>query len=869
MFSHLKRRIGVLTAVAVLAALVPTLATSTASAAVSTTKQTVTDGATYSACPTGSAAAAGFTDTTSTDVDCIAMYGITTGVTATTYEPAASVPRWQMALYLTRFLSESGYTLGSGADQGFTDISGESAAIQTAINQIKQAGVTTGTTATTYSPADNVTREQMAMFIERSLALLRPGPGGSNGVAALVKINAAAASTTYNYTDIDAGVTFEGHNAIVELFQLGVTGETPAIGDTYRPLADITRLEMATFLTNAAAHTNLRPEGLWLQTSKATGVGGYAPDGTVSYRDSSFDAITGALVDVFKWTHSTVEGNNAFLATGLCDNSVTAGSLTACTIDVGEVSTDTYGNMVPTFAALGDPGAGLTSTITYYAWTAASGTVYDNDVNGSGTAYTSVDMTTSAGAGETMCSVDTPDHSFVSTVGGVVGTHVMKYGAVTTITCQVLDGALATSAAVPLALLDVTMNHSREFDVDSAGSQDGDTVLSTNSVGLTDATGAVTFTITGPADPTTGTDSHIDTVTLTTTGDQIFSQVGAAASTTSGHMVESGANLILTLALQYLDTTAAAKKTVVTQTATSAAISAVAGITRSATGTVYDQYGDTVAGATVAFESRNNTPSGFACDEHATVTCTSIVAHGLADGDLLTVADSGAMRLLGAGELATTRGAYCVGTVTTLTFKLEAACGVAVATAGDDGEPSTVADPTVFTAESFADVNRTSNSSGVASISWSDKTSTSGKDTIAGQVAATTEGTSAFYRLGTAANFVEAGDDNATAAHATDVIAKLVEWDSTNDDFIIEVTDAVTGTSAGAPVMTYFQYSYDSNDQYYLNGAVAGVGTPTTLALWEAAMTVKAATAGGTYGDVSDITYQALSTGVAQFSEGA
>ena len=244
MFSHLKRRIGVLTAVAVLAALVPTLATSTASAAVSTTKQTVTDGATYSACPTGSAAAAGFTDTTSTDVDCIAMYGITTGVTATTYEPAASVPRWQMALYLTRFLSESGYTLGSGADQGFTDISGESAAIQTAINQIKQAGVTTGTTATTYSPADNVTREQMAMFIERSLALLRPGPGGSNGVAALVKINAAAASTTYNYTDIDAGVTFEGHNAIVELFQLGVTGETPAIGDTYRPLADITRLEI-------------------------------------------------------------------------------------------------------------------------------------------------------------------------------------------------------------------------------------------------------------------------------------------------------------------------------------------------------------------------------------------------------------------------------------------------------------------------------------------------------------------------------------------------------------------------------------------------------------------------------------------------
>jgi NAD(P)-dependent dehydrogenase (short-subunit alcohol dehydrogenase family) len=119
------------------------------------------------------------TDTTSTDVDCIAMYGITTGVTATTYEPSSNVPRWQMALYLTRMASKAGHTLGSGADQGFTDISGYSAAIQTAINQIKQLTVTTGTTATTYSPDDNVTREQMAMFIERLLGLTTPGPGGS------------------------------------------------------------------------------------------------------------------------------------------------------------------------------------------------------------------------------------------------------------------------------------------------------------------------------------------------------------------------------------------------------------------------------------------------------------------------------------------------------------------------------------------------------------------------------------------------------------------------------------------------------------------------------------------------------------------
>jgi len=866
MFSHLKRRIGVLTAVAVLAALVPTLSISSASAAASSTAVTRNDTATFVACPSGSAASAGFTDTTSTDVDCIAMYGITTGVTATTYEPTASVPRWQMALYLTRFLSEAGYTLGSGADQGFTDISGESAAIQTAINQIKQAGVTTGTTATTYSPADNVTREQIAMFIERSLALLTPGPGGNSDDVLTTKISGLAGNLlNYTYTDIDANVTFEGHNAIIELFHLGVTGDTGAVGDTYRPTDDLTRAEMATFLTNAAAHTNLRPEGLWLQTSTASGVGGYSPTGTVSYRDASFDPISGALVDVFSWTHSTVEGNAAFLSTGLCDDAVTAASLTACTIDVGEVSTGTTGNMTPTFAALADPGAGLTSTITYYAWTAASGTVYDNDVNGSGTAYTSVDMTTSAGADETRCSMDTPTRATVATVGGVVGSHTMKYGAVTTISCQVTDGAAATSAAVPLASRKVTMNQSREFDLDSVGTQDGNTILTTQTVGLTDATGLVTFTITGPADPSTGDDRHIDIITLT--GIEAINAIGTPGTTTSGHMVDTG--FVLTISLNYEDVTAVADKTIVTQTVTSGAISATTGITRTANGTAYDQYGDTAAGATMSFASSNALPGGFACDVAATVECTSSVPHGLSDGDQLTLTDAGALTDGVGAAPSTAYGAFCVGTVgTTTTFMLESTCGVAYDNSAGAGVPSTTASPAVFASASFAPVDRTTNSAGVASLSWSDKTSTSGKDTVSGVVGVTTPGSSSFYRLGTAASFAEAGDDDALLNANTDVLAKLVEWDSTNDDFIIEVSDATDATNFNTPTLTYFQYSYDANDQYFLDGAVAGTGTPTTMALWESAMTTKSGTSGGTYGDVSDITYQALSTGVASFSEG-
>ena len=94
MLSHLKRRFGVFAALAVLAALTPALSTSVASAAPATTATAAGDTTALSACPTNaSIAAAGFTDTSATDVDCLKMYGITSGTSATTYDPTGSVTR--------------------------------------------------------------------------------------------------------------------------------------------------------------------------------------------------------------------------------------------------------------------------------------------------------------------------------------------------------------------------------------------------------------------------------------------------------------------------------------------------------------------------------------------------------------------------------------------------------------------------------------------------------------------------------------------------------------------------------------------------------------------------------------------------------
>ncbi len=105
MLSKFTRRVAQLSAVALAATMLALVPASPAMAAV----KVPLDNARYSACPANaSIPAAGFTDTTSTDVDCIAYYGITTGTTATTYSPDDSVTRWQLALYLTRAAGPAG-----------------------------------------------------------------------------------------------------------------------------------------------------------------------------------------------------------------------------------------------------------------------------------------------------------------------------------------------------------------------------------------------------------------------------------------------------------------------------------------------------------------------------------------------------------------------------------------------------------------------------------------------------------------------------------------------------------------------------------------------------------------------------------------
>jgi hypothetical protein len=120
----------------------------------------------------------GFTDVSglSTEsqlaINQLAELSVTTGVSPTLFDPLATVTREQMALFLARTIRASSVDLPDGVDQGFADIGGLGSESQQAINQMRQLGITTGTTATTFDPGGTVNRQQMASFLARMLKVV-------------------------------------------------------------------------------------------------------------------------------------------------------------------------------------------------------------------------------------------------------------------------------------------------------------------------------------------------------------------------------------------------------------------------------------------------------------------------------------------------------------------------------------------------------------------------------------------------------------------------------------------------------------------------------------------------------------------------
>ncbi|GJM38340.1 MAG: hypothetical protein DHS20C19_17070 [Acidimicrobiales bacterium] len=110
-------------------------------------------------------------------VGCIYQLGVTTGTSPTTYSPDGSVIRGHMALFLSRFYKTVTGQPCVGAHP-FDDVSLTSD-IGKAVGCIYSLGVTEGTGPSTFSPDQFVTREEMASFIARLYRIVAGDECGS------------------------------------------------------------------------------------------------------------------------------------------------------------------------------------------------------------------------------------------------------------------------------------------------------------------------------------------------------------------------------------------------------------------------------------------------------------------------------------------------------------------------------------------------------------------------------------------------------------------------------------------------------------------------------------------------------------------
>ncbi len=192
------------------------------------------------ACPDGGAPSGSFDDTTATvhagAIDCLSWWGVTSGITLTSYAPADGVTRDQMASFLARWIDGvaargDGRPLLADASLPFDDVRAGTVHAR-AIARLSAVGIIQGRSATIYDPGAPVTRAETATLLRRSLEYVQdaPLPVGRD-----------------TFADDNASV-HEG--SIDRLSNLGIVGGTG--GFTYRPNDPVSRAAMASMVMRSS-----------------------------------------------------------------------------------------------------------------------------------------------------------------------------------------------------------------------------------------------------------------------------------------------------------------------------------------------------------------------------------------------------------------------------------------------------------------------------------------------------------------------------------------------------------------------------------------------------------------------------------------
>ena len=162
------------------------------------------------------------------DVGCLVALEVTKGTSETTYSPGQAVTREQMAAFIARLYKAITKEPAPLSETPFTDVAPTSFAYDD-ISRVFGLGITKGTSPTTYSPGQAVTREQMAAFIARLYK-------------AITKEPAPLSETPFT----DVAPTSFAYDDISRVFGLGITkGTSPT---TYSPQQTVTREQMAAFI---------------------------------------------------------------------------------------------------------------------------------------------------------------------------------------------------------------------------------------------------------------------------------------------------------------------------------------------------------------------------------------------------------------------------------------------------------------------------------------------------------------------------------------------------------------------------------------------------------------------------------------------
>ena len=153
--------------------------------------------------------------------------GVTTGTTATTFSPNDPCTRGQIVTFLWR---ASGSPEPTQTENPFTDVP-ENMYYYKAILWAVEQGITTGTTATTFSPEDTCTRGQVATFLWRACG--KPAPESEEAP----------------FTDVNSNVYY--YEPILWAVEAGVTNGTGE--GKFSPEDSCTRGQIVTFLYRALA----------------------------------------------------------------------------------------------------------------------------------------------------------------------------------------------------------------------------------------------------------------------------------------------------------------------------------------------------------------------------------------------------------------------------------------------------------------------------------------------------------------------------------------------------------------------------------------------------------------------------------------